>query len=59
MILAGIVTPLVGVERARSLLASWHGNTGFLRVPALIALLLGLFVVNAVVPRPRVLEPQP
>lgn len=55
IVLAGIVTPLFGVDRSRAVL-DWltaHGQ-GLLRLDALVATALGVFIVYAIGPvRPR------
>jgi hypothetical protein len=51
-VVAGIVTPIIGVERARALVHWWssHGS-GFTRVWAVLPAILGLFVIYAATPR--------
>jgi hypothetical protein len=52
IIIGGLVTPLFGVERARTIVEWWaaHGFA-FMRVWAGFALALGLFLAYAVAPR--------
>lgn len=52
IIIAGLATPLIGVDRARVIVEWWtaQGPT-FLRVWASFALVLGLFLAYAVAPR--------
>jgi hypothetical protein len=54
VVLAGLATPLFGVERARIVLAWWVGQgSGFIRLWGLIALALAGYIVYAVVPARR------
>jgi uncharacterized membrane protein YbaN (DUF454 family) len=54
IVVAGIITPFVGVERARGIVAWWVGQgNAFMRIWALIAVIFGLFVIYAVIPRRR------
>jgi hypothetical protein len=54
VIIAGLATPLFGVKRARMVVAwSVAQGSGFIRLWALIALVLGGYIVYAVVPRRR------
>ena len=49
-----VVFGLVGVERARGIVAWWVGQgNAFMRIWALIAVIFGLFVIYAVIPRRR------
>lgn len=51
IIVAGIMTPFVGVERTRAILDWWSAQgTTFMRSWAVIALLLGLFILYAIAP---------
>jgi hypothetical protein len=53
IIVAGVVTPLVGVERARAIVEWWTAQgTAFMRAWAGVALAFGLFLAYAVAPRP-------
>jgi hypothetical protein len=54
MFVAGLITPLIGVDRARAIL-DWWSNQGpaFMRVWAGLAVALGTFVVYAVAPHRR------
>ena len=50
--IAGLVTPLVGVERARTIVEWWTGQgTALMRVWAGVALALGVFLAYAAAPR--------
>jgi hypothetical protein len=52
VVVAGVVTPLVGVERARAIVAWWTDQgTAFLRLWAGLALALGTFLAYVTVPR--------
>ena len=52
IIVGGLVTPLLGVERARMIVAWWATQgPAFLRVWAGIALVFGLFLAYAIAPR--------
>jgi len=52
IIVGGLVTPLLGVERARMILAWWAGQGSvFLRVWGGVALAFGLFLAYAIFPR--------
>ena len=55
VVVAGILTPFVGVERARAMLA-WSSGQGpaFMSALASLALVFGGFIVWAVSPRRRV-----
>jgi hypothetical protein len=54
IVLAGIMTPLFGVERARAVIDFLSARgTAPLRGMASLALLFGLFVLHAVAPRGR------
>jgi len=49
---AGIITPFVGVERARRIVAWWVSQgIAFMRIWASVALIFGLFIIYAVIPR--------
>jgi len=52
IIIAGIVTPLLGVEHARAIVDWWaaHGSV-FMRVWAAVALAFGVFLAYAIAPR--------
>ena len=52
IIVAGLVTPLIGVERARTIVEWWaaHGSA-FMRAWAGVALAFGLFLVYVTAPR--------
>lgn len=53
IIVGGLVTPLIGVERARMIVAWWATQgSAFLRVWAGVALVVGLFLIYAVVASP-------
>ena len=52
IIVAGLVTPLVGVERARMIVEWWAAQgSAFMRVWAGFVFALGLLLAYAVVPR--------
>ena len=52
IVVAGVVTPLVGVDRARAIVEWWTGQgSAFMRLWAGMALMLGLFLAYAVTPR--------
>jgi hypothetical protein len=52
VILSGIVTLFVSVERARAIVAWWFAQGGvFMRAWASLAVVFGLFIVYAVTPR--------
>lgn len=52
IVLAGIVTPFIGVEGARAIVAWWSAQgVGFMRTWAVFALVFGLFIIYAVTPR--------
>lgn len=52
IIVAGIITPFVGVERTRAILDWWSAQgTIFMRGWAVIALIFGLFIIYAIAPR--------
>lgn len=54
IVVAGIITPFVGVERARGIVAWWVGQgNAFMRIWASIAVVFGLFIIYAVIPRRR------
>ena len=51
LIIAGLATPLLGVERSRKLIAWWAAlGSGFVRAWSCIALAIGLLLVYAVAP---------
>ena len=51
LIIAGLATPVVGVERSRKLIEWWAGlGSGFVRAWGCIALAIGLLLVYAVAP---------
>jgi len=51
VIIAGVVMPLIGIERFRRLLDSWSEmGTAFIRGWAALALLFGLLLIYALVP---------
>ena len=51
-LVGGLVTPLLGVERARMIVAWWATQgSALLRVWAGVALVFGLFLAYAVAPR--------
>ena len=55
ILLAGLSTPFVGVERARAMLDWWSGNsTLFLRLSLCVAIAIGAFILYAVDPRRHV-----
>jgi hypothetical protein len=52
IIVAGLITPLLGVERARMIVEWWATQgSGFMRAWAGFALAFGLFLAYAVAPR--------
>lgn len=52
IVVGGLVTPLIGVERARAIVAWWSDQgTALLRIWAAIALAFGSFLAYAVAPR--------
>jgi len=54
ILVAGLFTPLIGVERAHRLLSWWSGRGAmFMRVWATFALAFGLFLAYAVAPNLR------
>lgn len=51
---AGVVTPIVGVDRAQAMLTWWSGQGSvFIRAWACIAIAFGIFIIYAVIPRNR------
>jgi hypothetical protein len=52
IVVGGLVTPLLGVERASALIGWWaaHGSL-FMRIWAAVALAFGLYLAYALVPR--------
>jgi hypothetical protein len=58
IVIAGIITPFFGVERARAMVDWWsaHGPT-FMRGWAALAVIFGLFIIYAVGPRRDVASP--
>src|SRR5262245_57993211 len=52
ILINGVVTPFIGVERAKALM-DWFSNQGslFVRVVATLSIALGAFLVFAVIPR--------
>ncbi len=59
IVIAGLATPLVGVDRARDMVDWWSASGPiFMRAWAAIAVVLGLFIVYAVSP-PRRSAQQP
>jgi hypothetical protein len=55
ILLAGLATPFVGVERARGMLDWWAGNGSlFLRLSLCVAIAIGAFILYAVNPRRHV-----
>jgi hypothetical protein len=61
VIVAGVLTPLLGVDRARAIVDWWAAQgTGLMRVWAVVAASLGVFLVYATAPhapRPRKVSP--
>jgi hypothetical protein len=54
VLLAGLLTPFVGVERARAIMDWWSARgAGFMRLWAAVAVAFGAFVVHAVRPARR------
>lgn len=52
IVLAGIITPFFGVERAHAFVEWWSAQgTAFMRTWAALAIMFGLFVLYAVMPR--------
>ena len=52
ILLAGIITPFLGVERARAIADWWFAQgTAFIRSWAALAVIFGLFISYAVAPR--------
>ncbi len=52
IVVAGIVTPLIGVERAHAIVDWWSAQgTAFMRSWAALAVVFGLFIIYAVTPR--------
>ena len=52
IIVGGLVTPLIGVERARAFVAWWATQgSAFLRAWAGVALVFGLFLAYEIAPR--------
>lgn len=51
IVLAGIVTPLFGVERTRAIVSWWSmQSTAFMRIWISFAVAFGLFIIYAVTP---------
>ena len=52
IVVAGIITPFAGVERACGIVAWWVSQgIAFMRIWASIAVIIGLFIIYAVIPR--------
>ena len=52
IVVAGFITPFAGVERARGIVAWWVSQgIAFMRIWASIAVIFGLFIIYAVIPR--------
>jgi hypothetical protein len=52
IIVGGLATPLIGVERARAIVEWWAAQgSGFMRVWAGVALAFGLFLAYAIAPQ--------
>ena len=52
IVVAGFITPFAGVERARRIVAWWVSQgIAFMRIWASIAVIFGLFIIYAVIPR--------
>jgi len=52
IVVAGIITPFVGVERARGIVEWWvRQGIAFMRIWASLAVIFGLFIIYAVIPR--------
>jgi hypothetical protein len=54
IVLAGIVTPFVGIERVGAIVEWWSAQgVAFLRAWGMLAAIFGLFIIYAVTPRRR------
>ena len=54
IVIAGLLTPLFGVERAQAMLKWWSEQGGqFMRGWAAVAVVFGVFIIYVVRPRPR------
>lgn len=52
LIVAGVMTPFLGVERAQAMLSWWSAQGPlFIRTWAALAVIFGLFIIYAVAPR--------
>ena len=53
-VLAGIITPFIGVERVRAIVEWWSAQgVVFMRTWATVAVIFGIFIIYAVTPRRR------
>ena len=56
IVIAGVITPFFGVDRSRAVLEWWSSQGAtFMRAAMGLFVLLGLFIVYAVVPRRRII----
>ena len=54
IVVAGIITPFLGIERARAILEWWTAQgTVFFQISMALPVIFGLFIVYAVAPRRR------
>jgi len=54
IVLAGIITPFVGVERVHAIVEWWSAqDVVFMRTWATVAVIFGIFIIYAVTPRRR------
>lgn len=52
IVLAGIITPFIGVERVRAIVEWWSAQgVVFMRTWATVAVIFGIFIIYAVTPR--------
>lgn len=57
-VVAGVITPFIGLERAQAIVAWWSGQgPAFTRAWAILPVILGLFIVYAATPRGRAPAP--
>jgi len=54
IVLAGIITPFIGVQRVRAIVEWWSAQgVVFMRTWATVAVIFGIFIIYAVTPRRR------
>lgn len=52
IVVAGIITPFLGIERARAILEWWSAQgTVFFRISLALPVIFGLFIIYAIAPR--------